>query len=77
MPRKPQWSGADATWTALHVRGDIDVFAIRCRPTGWHRLFWAPMPSLADQGIVIRDILGHAASGLDGAISGAEGFMLG
>lgn len=58
----------------LHMGGDIDVFTIRFQPTGFHCLFGVPMPSLADQGVAIGDVLGHVATGLEDAIRGAEGF---
>ncbi len=58
----------------LHMSGDIDVFTIRFQPTGFHRLFGVPMPSLADQGFAIGDVLGHAATGLEDAIRDAKDF---
>ncbi len=58
----------------LHMSGDIDVFTIRFQPTGFHRLFGVPMPSLADQGLAIGDVLGHAATGLEDAIRDAKDF---
>lgn len=58
----------------LHMSGNIDVFTIRFQPTGFHRLFGVPMPSLADQGIAIMDVLGRAATGVDEAIRRADGF---
>ncbi|RYY22495.1 MAG: AraC family transcriptional regulator [Sphingomonadales bacterium] len=58
----------------LHMSGDIEVFTIRFQPTGFHRLFGVAMPSLADQGVAITDLLGRAATGLDDAVRCADGF---
>lgn len=58
----------------LHMSGDIDVFTIRFQPTGLHRLFRVPMPTLVDQGVSLADVIGRGAIQLDGSVRRAKDF---
>lgn len=58
----------------LEMVGRILTFHIQFSPTGFHRLFGAPMRQIADQAYNADDILGARAAGLGDAVRRAGSF---
>jgi AraC-like DNA-binding protein len=58
----------------LMLRGNLDVFTVQFRPTGFHRLFGVPMIELADRGCDARSIVGPAISELENELAGSSSF---
>jgi AraC-like DNA-binding protein len=58
---------------SIHLSGVVDVFTIHFQPTGLHRLFGWPIPSLVNEGVELADLLPRARC-LRDAISSAGSF---